>query len=114
MATTGSSFQPTARNPISLRLWKVIGSTSFDDPSSREALQTVSDYYTHHETHSAVPDARRRKRYQLQADQGQAAASARRNLKRDLETQLSEGSARFLEAFGEVDKVSRNRLQVSL
>ena len=90
----------STRNPISLRLWKVIGSTSFDDASSREALQTVSDHYTRD---------RKRRRYDLQAEGGAAAAAARRGFKRDLETQLSEGSTQFLEAFGEVDKVSGPR-----
>ncbi len=85
------------RNPISLRLWKMIGSTSFDDPSSREALQTVSDYYT---------QDRKRRRYDLQSEGGAAALAARRGFKRDLETQLSQGSTRFLEAFGEVDEVT--------
>ncbi len=100
--------QLTSRNPISLRLWKVIGSTSFDDPSSREALQAVSERYSH--APGAANGDTKRRRYRLQDERpmqvtGQAASTARKHFKRDLEAQLSEGSTRFLEAFGEVDRV---------
>lgn len=40
---------------------------------------------------------------------GEIAARARRNLRRDVESKLSESSRRFLTAFAEVDKVRRKR-----
>jgi hypothetical protein len=36
---------------------------------------------------------------------GESAARARKNLRRDMENQLAEGSRKFLEALGEVDAV---------
>ena len=36
---------------------------------------------------------------------GESAARARKNLRRDMENQLAEGSSKFLEALGEVDAV---------
>ena len=39
---------------------------------------------------------------------GQSAAMARRHLKRDVERKLADGSHKFLNAFGEVDKVSQD------
>jgi len=37
---------------------------------------------------------------------GESAARARKNLRRDMENKLAEGSRQFLKAFGEVDQVS--------
>ena len=37
-----------SRNPIQLRLRKILGST-YDDPSTREALETLSDLYASQE-----------------------------------------------------------------
>lgn len=45
---SSSTTSATRTNPISLRLWKVISSSSnggFDDPSSHEALEIISERY---------------------------------------------------------------------
>ena len=42
---TSSSPAPIGRNPVALRLYKVLGST-FNDDASREALLTLSELYT--------------------------------------------------------------------
>lgn len=109
-AQSGSSTpSPTAsrNNPISLRIYKAIG-TSFDDRSSREALEIASSFYSSSkgkarasepEDDGEVMPIRRTLR-------GQSAATARRNLKRDVEARMAGGAQRFLEAFGEVDQVS--------
>ncbi|KAL7409891.1 oligomeric Golgi complex subunit 6 [Mrakia frigida] len=97
--TTGPT---TSRNPISLRLYKVLAS-SFDDPSSREALETVSDFYVGGQgsksIHSEGAGAG-----SLSTGEDGAAERARRFLRRDGEEKLAEGSRKFLAAFGDVDK----------
>lgn len=101
-APSRPSASGSARNPISLRLYKVLAS-SFDDPSSREALETVSDFYA---SGSSTTSA------SANGDRGVgegAAARARRGLRRDGEEKLAEGSRKFLAAFGDVDKVRRAR-----
>jgi hypothetical protein len=110
-STSSLPRRPSAtpsRNPISLRLHKVLG-YSFDDPSSREALETVSAFYSSEAVASnegvgkeggVTGDGRI-------SEIGEGAAEkARRGLRRDGEERLAEGSKRFLQAFGEVDKVS--------
>lgn len=128
---TSQSSMSSRNNPISLRIYKAIG-TTFDDPGSREALEIVSSFYAHvpgkgkekavspdsiangQDVFGSVPEEadggeegevvpRRR------TLKGQSAAMARKHLKRDVERKLAEGSQRFLTAFGEVDKV-RTRL----
>ena len=109
-----ASPSPLARNPVSLRLYKVLGAT-FDDDATREALSTLSDLYSTPppplatkedddeatgETHSKdVPSFLRG------ALPGDTAAKARKHLRRDIESKLEEGSLRFLAAFGAVDQV---------
>ena len=92
-------------NPISLRIYKAIG-TSFDDPGSREALEIASSFYApaleDKEKADLVEDERIPERRTLK---GQSAAMARKHLKRDIEGRLAGGSRKFLVAFGEVDKV---------
>lgn len=106
-----------ARNPVALRLYKVLG-TNFNDEATQEALATVSDLYaTPHKlslkanTESddetdgyalGIPSA------QDELDEvvtGEAAARARKNLRRDIEHKLAQGSQQFLKALGEVDQV---------
>ncbi|EIW66514.1 hypothetical protein TREMEDRAFT_34802 [Tremella mesenterica DSM 1558] len=99
---------PAARNnPISLRIYKAI-TTSFDDSSSREALEIASSFYT-----PRVDKGKgKAEEYELDEDElprrrtlkGQSAATARKYLKRDVEGKLAGGAQKFLEAFGEVDK----------
>jgi hypothetical protein len=111
---TPPSLSSSRNNPISLRIYKAIG-TTFDDTGSREALELVSNFYapTHsikgkeqaednitngHGQEEELPRRRTLK--------GQSAATARKYLKKDVERKLAEGSRKFLDAFGEVDQVS--------
>ena len=129
-ARSSPSPAPLSRNPVSLRIYKVLGA-SFDDRSTKEALDTLSELY-------APPDARatsskskhvstdsdddldddaldtpsdpRRPHFDILAfldgpPPGETAAKARKNLRRDVESKLAEGSQKFLRAFGEVDQV---------
>ncbi|KAJ7293752.1 oligomeric Golgi complex subunit 6 [Mycena rebaudengoi] len=109
-----------SRNPVSLRLYKVLG-TNFDDEATREALQTLSELYATStiakgkealrnvdddeleeewmKSSSVIPDE-----LLTEAIPGESAARARKNLRRDMEQKLAEGSRQFLKAFGEVDQ----------
>src|SRR5882762_4402342 len=126
-----SATQP--RNPISLRLYKVLG-TNFNDDATREALRTLSDLYVspvpttgslkgkevHHdidepEDDDAEDDALGKSSVAVtdrdgggfvESVPGESAARARKSLRRDMENKLAEGSRQFLKAFGEVDQVS--------
>jgi hypothetical protein len=104
-----------------MRLYKVLGS-NFEDDATKEALRTLSELY-------ATPGPSKVKDHeQLDLDiemypgeerpanpnsehvlsetvPGESAARARRNLRRDMETRLGEGSRQFLKAFEEVDEV---------
>ncbi|KAJ7356948.1 oligomeric complex COG6, partial [Mycena albidolilacea] len=109
-----------SRNPISLRLYKVLG-TNFDDDATREALQTLSELYATSSTLKgkeilrnveedeveeewAKPSGLVAGELLTEAVPGESAARARKNLRRDMERKLAEGSHQFLEAFGEVDQ----------
>ncbi|CAK9785326.1 uncharacterized protein COLE_06649 [Cutaneotrichosporon oleaginosum] len=98
----GATPTPAAsrNNPISLRIYKAIG-TSFDDRSSREALEIASSFYSAKGKGRADDDDILPIRRTLK---GQSAATARRNLKRDIEARMAGGAQRFLTAFGEVDQ----------
>nr|KIR44060.1 hypothetical protein I312_06740 [Cryptococcus bacillisporus CA1280] len=113
MATNPNTPAPpaTRTNPISLRIYKAIG-TSFDDVSSREALEIASGMY-------GPEDPKGKGKVQSEYEEleedddtfpkrrtlkGQSAATARKYLKQDIETSLATGSAKFLEAFAEVDQ----------
>lgn len=118
-----ASLAPQARNPVSLRLYKVLG-TNFNDQATREALSTLSDLYAISGP-STLKDSRTRLENndddELHEDAskpqsgapepihesvpGESAARARKNLRRDMERMLAEGSRQFLKAFGEVDQV---------
>ncbi|KAF8583843.1 oligomeric complex COG6 [Ramaria rubella] len=82
------------RNPISLRLYKVLGA-NYDDAGTKEALETLSAFYT---TPSTTTTAK------VGYTPRDTAARARKSLRRDTEARLAEGSQRFLKAFGEVDE----------
>ncbi|KAI0672834.1 oligomeric complex COG6 [Trametes maxima] len=115
------------QNPISLRLYKVLGA-NFSDDATREALDTLAELY-------APPAATGLKGKEVKHDTdadgdleedsevngsrptglvsstsveevaaGDVAARARKNLRRDVESKLAESSKQFLRAFGEVDK----------
>ncbi|GLB45160.1 putative conserved oligomeric complex COG6 [Lyophyllum shimeji] len=112
-----------SRNPISVRLYKVLGS-NFDDDATKEALQTLSELYvtpaslrsndkpkTHVPQDGEDDDAAQDKSNDAsvatvpaETVPGESAARARRNLRRDVESKLAHGSEQFLKAFGEVDQ----------
>lgn len=112
-----------SRNPITLRLRKILG-TTFTDPATTEALQTLSDLYntptTSHtegleqnvndhddDSWSDLDSEGSALRDGVSDVASEAAARVRKNLQRDLENKLAEGSQHFLKAFGEVDQVCR-------
>jgi len=119
---------PSSRNPVALRLYKILG-TNFDDEGTRQALKTVSELYgpssTAHQTSRKTPkpttgsDSDENEEQDTNAPQnafadtflgsanipGDTAARARKHLRRDVENKLTEASHKFLKAFGEVDQV---------
>jgi conserved oligomeric Golgi complex subunit 6 len=117
-----ASPSPLARNPVSLRLYKVLGAT-FEDEATKEALSTLSNLYSLSESPAVVsaakedvvaPDgvdevdidsAKDVPSFLRGAPPGDTAAKARKHLRRDIESKMEEGSLRFLAAFGVVDQV---------
>ncbi|KAF9014960.1 oligomeric Golgi complex subunit 6 [Cyathus striatus] len=111
----------SGRNPISLRLYKVL-STNFDDESTKEALWTLSDLYqsassTSNHDPQTIPNVIEdgedlkdvKEKYSLssapkESFSGESAVRARKNLRRDMEVKLAAGSRQFLDALGNVDK----------
>ncbi|KAF8486745.1 oligomeric complex COG6 [Russula emetica] len=94
-----ASPSPLARNPVSLRLYKVLGAT-FEDDATKEALSTLSDLYSP----SDLQLAKDAPSFLRGAPPGDTAAKARKHLRRDIESKMEEGSLRFLAAFGMVDQ----------
>jgi len=117
-----ASPSPLARNPVSLRLYKVLGAT-FEDEATREALSTLSDLYapsgspivvetTKEDTTGLdgideveVESVKDVPSFLRGAPPGDTAAKARKHLRRDIESKMEEGSLRFLTAFSAVDQV---------
>ena len=116
------SSSSLAWNPITLRLYKVLGA-NFEDPGTKEALETLSAFYTTSSTVASAPTGERNGLDDTNSDSedesravaeaqkvvihmpGDSAARARKNLRRDTQAKVAEGSQIFLKAFGEVDKV---------
>jgi len=109
-----SSTPTQGRNPITLRLYKILG-TSFDDVATREALQTLSKFYS--QTNSSgdkLPDSSvdgtDGNEFGIVRSSGvvsgELAAKARKNFRRDMENKLAEGSQQFMKVLGEVNEVS--------
>ena len=119
---TRTTQTPQSRNPVAVRLYKVLN-TKFDDEDTKQALQTLSQLYTspvkakeaqftvaltdeeeeivgQDIASPGIPSAT-----QFETVPGESAARARKNLRRDMENKLAEGSRKFLEALGEVDSV---------
>lgn len=104
---------PASKAPISLRLYKVLG-TNYDDPGVKEALLTLSELY---DTKLEVQISRRVESDEEDGDEDESldnapvlprenvAERARRNFRRDVGGKLADGSRKFLQAFGEVDQV---------
>jgi conserved oligomeric Golgi complex subunit 6 len=117
-----ASPSPLARNPISLRLYKVLGA-SFDDEATREALSTLSELYSPSGSPALHPTEKQDDTGPCEVDEadverirdvpgflqgaapGDTAAKARKHLRRDIESKLEEGSLKLLAAFGSVDQV---------
>ena len=111
------------RNPVSLRLYKVL-STNFDDNDTRQALGTLSELYAapkSKDTLAVVEDlddddevfcdsVDASTTALAESVPGESAVKARKYLRRDMENKLTEGSKKFLQALGEVDSVSRSSL----
>lgn len=98
----------TTRNPISSRLYKVLG-TNYSNPALREALETVSELYSAPENAAKVPDYDKDDKRTIEtakpvASGSGTAARARKSLRRDAELKLTQASRQFLQAFQEVDK----------
>jgi len=115
-----------SRNPITLRLRKILG-TNFTDQATIEALQTLSELYSisspahlqqqrdggDFDFDDDWNDLDSKEHQHQQQDQPQlndhavdeTASRARKNMQRDLEKKLTQGSQHFLKAFGEVDQV---------
>jgi hypothetical protein len=123
-----SSLQsPSPRNPVSLRLYKVLGA-SFDDEGAKQALYTLSELYapripstnvnpTNHESEDSDHDDGSDSLPSFLSNgviAGESAAKARKYLRRDVENKLAEASRTFLKAFGEVDQVCSFYMLLSL
>ncbi len=129
VSSTTDKKPPTtqARNPVALRLYKVL-STNFDDAATREALQTLSDLYApslikEMEPVKPVDDLKDDEDEDetegvalgggipappvalVEMVPGEIAARARKHLRRDMEKKLAEGSRQFLKTLAEVDQV---------
>ncbi|KAJ7225913.1 oligomeric complex COG6 [Mycena pura] len=104
-----------SRNPVTLRLSKVLG-TNLNDEATREALQTLSELYAtpggtskgketlHNGDDELGEEYAKPDETLTETVPGESAARARKNLRRDMEQKLAEGSQQFLKAFGEVDQ----------
>lgn len=117
----------SSRNPIALRIHKVL-STDFSNASTQQVLGTLSELYARPGTSDSPatknplddPDDL----FEEEDDNlpstvvnftarnpesvpGEVVALASKNLQRDVEGKLAQGSLQFLTAFGEVDKVCR-------
>jgi len=125
-----------AKNPLSLRLYKVLGAR-YDDPSTREAIEILSALYAPTTPSTTLGTARpRRNTIRSRADGNisedsdeempnalslsngteekneEVAARARKNLRKDVENKLAQSSRMFLAAFSEVNQVGMSRLEV--
>ncbi|KDQ13474.1 hypothetical protein BOTBODRAFT_111408 [Botryobasidium botryosum FD-172 SS1] len=121
----------SARNPISLRLYKVLG-TNFQDPTTREALETLSSFYapeiatpgqtevgdededegSDEEDGDEGSDAQPIPMPRNEKIDGDIAEKARKLFRKNVEGRLLEGSYKFLQAFKEVDEQKLDVLQV--
>jgi len=106
------------RNPVSLRLYKVL-STHYDDEDTRRAIETLSDYFAPPPASTSKVQVKGEEQQKekenekasaaalpfVEGTRGESAARARKHLRRDMELKLAEGSRKFLDALGEVDAV---------
>ncbi|PFH46076.1 hypothetical protein AMATHDRAFT_8263 [Amanita thiersii Skay4041] len=99
------SGKQQSRNPIALRLYKILG-TNFDDLATRDALHTLSEFYAPGRTSvEGLPESRVEDHGTVKGSiSGELASRARKNLRRDMENKLAGGSQQFLKILGEVDQ----------
>jgi hypothetical protein len=120
------SLNEAGRNPLSLRLFKVLGAR-YDDPTTHEALEILSNLYAPTSSSRGEPKRTNFNNATSSDDSDEeeqvvrplpaislagrgsliedSAARARRNLRKDMETKLAQSSRMFLAAFSEVDQV---------
>ena len=111
-----TSHPSQSRNPVAARLYKVLN-TKFNDEETGLALQTLSELYATPSPGKASQSARSFVEEHIPAQDsplitlvenvpGESAARARKDMRKDMEKKLAEGSRQFLAALGEVDSVS--------
>jgi len=113
-----ASWTPQTRNPVSLRLLSDLYATPSPPPSTTsnkgkesELQQAVlvgedgDDELVLHDGDMVPTHVTPAPAVLVEDVPGESAARARKNLRRDMENQLAEGSREFLEALGEVDAV---------
>jgi conserved oligomeric Golgi complex subunit 6 len=132
--TSAKTATIEARNPLSLRLYKVLGAR-YDDPSTREAIEILSSLYAPAPPTPTGTTRPRRNTIRSRADGNfsddsdderptalplssgivdkdtaseEVAARARKNLRKDMEDKLAQSSRMFLAAFSEVNQVGRS------
>jgi hypothetical protein len=121
-AWAASSAQAQARNPVALRLYKVLGA-KYDEDATRAALHTLSAFYAPPPSAAAAATSDPSRDEWDESDSedeaqaspspaflravarpaGDIASRARTHMRRDVERRLADGSRRFLTAFGDVD-----------
>ncbi|TDL27340.1 oligomeric complex COG6 [Rickenella mellea] len=108
----GAKSNAAPRNPVSLRLYKVL-STTYDDAATRDALTTLSEFYQQSTAFGAKDSPKGEDESDATAHRTEGedavaasgtAARARKSLRRDAESKVAQGSQKFLKAFKEVDK----------
>lgn len=133
LSTKSDSWAPQTRNPVSVRLYKVLG-TNYDDEGTKQALRTLSDFYAPappagvttasardedddddwEDDEPSTPNVHARVAsagHETVAASapapviGELASRARNNMRRDVDRKLAEGSRKFLDAFRDVDQV---------
>jgi len=101
-----NSYPSQSRNPVAARLYKVLN-TKFNDEETGLALQTLSELYATPSPGKASQNGRSFvDEVEVESLPGESAARARKNMRKDMEKKLAEGSGQFLTALGEVDSVS--------
>jgi conserved oligomeric Golgi complex subunit 6 len=129
LSARSDGWNAQSRNPISSRLYKVLG-TTYNDEGTKEALRTLSDFYCSNKAPISSVSSKKTSTNawedELEGEDdddvldllkqvpsehvattapGEIAARARKNMRRDVERKLAEGSRKFLDAFGDVDQV---------
>jgi hypothetical protein len=102
MDSSSLSARQSSKNPIALRIYKVLG-TNYKDDALRESLQSLKHFYPDVATEQIAGDF-------PTGDSnpdllGSKVAFVSKNLSRDLQTRLETSSLKYLKAFELVNKV---------